>query len=116
MDTVINKATAYTVRIKLYVPTRDKKDAVLSAIDVRKYTNRAMKLFVSCNVQTVNHEKFADVSGDCNNEVCVTVESFLTVSEAREAEAKILAFLQDMKRELFQNYIALEINNSMYTI
>jgi len=115
MDTVIDKATAYTVRVKLYVPTRDKKDAVLAAIDVRKYTNRAQKMFAACNVQTVNNERYAD-AGVGNNEICVTVESFLTVSESRDLESKLLSFLKDMKRDLFQEYIALEINNAMYTI
>tara|TARA_R110001583_G_scaffold186905_1_gene347866 strand:+ start:9171 stop:9503 length:333 start_codon:yes stop_codon:yes gene_type:complete len=110
MEAIKVVATAHTVRVKIYVPTRDKKDAILASIDVRKYVERAQALFTACNVQTVNDANFA------NNEICVTVESFLTVSEAREAEAKILSFLQDMKRELYQNYIALEINNAMYTI
>ena len=103
-------------KIAIYVPATVNIDVAIDNSDmVEKTAIFLSDLFGGCTA--------CDVSGywitqekKLVKEKPVVVYAYTTEEKAREAEEKIIDFVQQMKREMMQECVSVEYNNRLYFI
>ena len=105
-----------STKVAIYVPSTVNIDVAIDNSDmVEKTAIFLSDLFGGCTA--------CDVSGywitqekKLVKEKPVVVYAYTTEEKAREAEEKIIDFVQQMKREMMQECVSVEYNNRLYFI
>ena len=105
-----------TTKIAIYVPsTIDIDSHVDDSAQVEKTAIFLSDLFGGCTACNVSGY-WIDSNKKLIKEKPVVVYAYTTEAKAREAEEKIIDFVQQMKKEMQQECISVEYNNRLYFV